>query len=118
MARHSERAPKGAAKERPNAAAQPAGIQQAALSRTTSAMVQATGELQRSVARRTGLLQQEAAHQFRMATNPAEMMAVQAALMMAGWQHSIQCTTDLANAWFAIGTAGAVPKKPDNFRLN
>ena len=31
------------------------------------------------------------------------------ALVMAGWQHSIQCTTDLANAWFAIGTAGALP---------
>ena len=49
-------------------------------------------------------------HQLRMATNPAELMTVQTALMMAGWQHSIQCTTDLANAWFAIGAAGALPR--------
>lgn len=113
MARHSERAPRETRTERPNAAAQAARLQGAALSRTTSAMVKATGDLQQSVVRRTGLLQKEAAHQFRLATNPAEMVAVQAALMMAGWQHSIQCTTDLANAWFAIGTAGAVPKAGD-----
>ena len=109
MSRHRERAPQAPVTERPSAAAQVAGLQQAALSRTTSAMVKATGDVQASVARRTGALQQEAAHQFRMATNPAEMVAVQAALLMAGWQHSIQCTTDLANAWFAIGSAGAIP---------
>jgi hypothetical protein len=111
MTRHdTSRAGRRPASEKPSAAAEVAQMQRAALSRTTSAMVHATGELQESVARRTGLLQKEAAHQLRMATNPAELMAVQTALLMAGWQHSIQCTTDVANAWFAIGTAGALPK--------
>ena len=58
---------------------------------------------------RTRLLQEEAAHELRMATNPAELLAVQAALLMAGWQHSLQCTTELTNAWFALGRAGALP---------
>ena len=96
--------------ERPNAAAEIARLQGDAISRTTSAMVRATGDLQQSVARHTGQLQREAVHQLRMATNPAELMTVQTALLMAGWQHSIQCTTDLANAWFAIGAAGGLPK--------
>ena len=67
------------------------------------------------LARRGGVdeLQQEAVHQLRLATNPAELMTVHAALLMAGWQHSIQCSTDIANAWFAIGAAGALPpRKP------
>jgi hypothetical protein len=94
---------------KPNAAAEIARMQGDALSRTTSAMVKATGELQQSMARHTGQLQREAVHQLRMATNPVELMNVQTALLMAGWQHSIQCTSDLANAWFAIGTAGGLP---------
>lgn len=100
--------------DKPSAAAEVVRMQGAAIERTASAVVRATGDLQQSMARHTDLLQREAVHQLRMATNPAELMNVQTALMMAGWQHSIQCTTDLANAWFAIGTAGALPadRKP------
>ena len=94
-------------------AAEPVRLQQEAFSRATSAVVKATGELQQSVVRHTDELQQEAVHQLRLATNPAELMTVHAALLMAGWQHSIQCSTDIANAWFAIGAAGALPpRKP------
>lgn len=93
---------------KPNAA-EIARLQGESFKRTTSAMVRATGDLQQSVARHTGQLQREAAHQLRMATNPVELMTVQTALFVAGWQHSIQCTSDLANAWFAIGTAGGLP---------
>ena len=98
----SNGSPRGARnprEDKPNAAAQAVRMQGAAIER---------------VARRTDLLQREAVHQLRLATNPAELMNVQTALVMAGWQHSIQCTTDLANAWFAIGTAGALPagRKP------
>lgn len=112
MSRHngSPRGEKSPREDKPNAAAEVVRMQGAALGRTASAVVQATGDLQKSVARHTDLLQQEAVHQLRMATNPAELMTVQTALLMAGWQHSIQCTTDLANAWFAIGTAGALPR--------
>lgn len=108
------RSHRNAGKDRPSAAAvaaEPARLQREAFSRATSAVVKATGELQQSVARHTDELQQEAVHQLRLATNPAELMAVQAALLMAGWQHSIQCTTDIANAWFAIGAAGALPQR-------
>ncbi|TFZ06351.1 hypothetical protein EZ313_06810 [Ramlibacter henchirensis] len=94
--------------ERPVAAAE---SQAAAFSRASSAVAKVTGNLQQSMVRHTGQLQQEAVHQLRMATNPVELMNVQAALLMAGWQHSIQCTTDVANAWFAIGAAGALPRQ-------
>jgi hypothetical protein len=73
-----------------------------------AALVQATGNAMKS----SSHLQQEAVHQLRMATNPAELLSVQAALLMAGWQQSIQVSTDLANAWFALGAAGALPKAP------
>ena len=106
----SPRGEKSPREDKPNAAAEVVRMQGAAIERTASAVVKATGDLQQSVARHTDLLQQEAMHQLRMATNPAELMTVQTALMVAGWQHSIQCTTDLANAWFAIGTAGALPR--------
>jgi len=85
----------------------------AAVARRTSELVQATGEWQSGMARRSAQLQQEAAHQLRMATNPAELMNVQAAILMAGWQHSVQCTSDLARTWFSLGMAGAVPRRPD-----
>lgn len=81
----------------------------AALARSTTSMVQAGG----AMLSRGGQLQREAAHQMRLATNPAELVAVQAAWLMASWQHSLQCTTDLANAWFAVGAAGAVPRRSD-----
>jgi hypothetical protein len=90
-----------------------ANLHLAMLSRTTGAMVRATGELQQQMARRAGLLQQEAARQLHQATNPAELMTLQTALVMAGWQHSLQCTQDLANAWLALGTAGAQPARDD-----
>ena len=115
----AHRTPRHAAQDKPNAAAaaaEPARRQAEAFTRATSAVVKATGELQQTVVRHADELQQEAVHQLRMATNPAELMNVQAALLMAGWQHSIQCTTDLANAWFAIGAAGALP--PRTTRLN
>ena len=106
----SHRGDRNPREDKPSAAAEVVRMQGAAIERTASAVVKATGDLQQSVARHTDLLQQEAMHQLRMATNPAELMTVQTALMMAGWQHSIQCTTDLANAWFAIGNAGALPR--------
>ncbi len=104
MTRRTERP---AAPSRPQAADHPA----AAVARRTSALVQATGELQSGMARRSAQLQQEAAHQLRMATNPAELINVQAAMLMAGWQHSLQCTSDLARTWFSLGVAGALPRR-------
>ena len=86
----------------------------AAAARRTSALVQATGELQKGMVKRSAQLQQEAAHQLRMATNPAELMNVQAAILMAGWQHSVQCTSDLARTWFSLGMAGALPRRSDS----
>ena len=85
----------------------------AAVARGTSALAHAGEGWQRSMLSRGGQLQREAAHQLRLATNPAELVAVQAAWMMASWQHSVQCTADLANAWFAVGAAGALPKRAD-----
>lgn len=85
----------------------------ATAARRASAVVQATGQLQEGMARRTAQLHREAAHQLRMATNPVELMNVQAAMLMAGWQHSVQCTTDLARTWFALGAAGALPGRTD-----
>jgi hypothetical protein len=119
LSRHNaSRKPATRGIDKPGAAAEASHHAQAPdLTRATSAMVRATGDVQESVLRRTGLLHKEAAHQLRMATNPAEFMAVQSALLMAGWQHSIQCTTDVANAWFAIGAAGGLPKK-DRTSLN
>lgn len=116
MSRHqkSARSDKRPQDGRPGAAVGVESAQPDPIARTTSAMVRATGDLQQSVARHTSQLQREAAHQLRMATNPAELMTVQTALLMAGWQHSIQCTTDLANAWFAIGTAGGLPQGRKN----
>lgn len=82
-----------------------------AIARRTTAMFEAGGDLQQVMARRAGVLQEEAVHQLRMATNPAELMAVQAAMLMAGWQQSLQCSQDVAHAWFALGRAGAVPPR-------
>lgn len=79
----------------------------AMLSRTTSAMVRATGELQQRMAHSAALLQQEAAHQLRQATSPAELVTLQTALMVAGWQQSIQCTQDFATTWLTLGGASA-----------
>lgn len=104
MSRHTERP---AATSRPVTAAHPA----AAIARRTSTLVKATGAAQESITLRTGQLQQEAAQQLRLATNPVEVMAVQAAMLMAGWQHSVQCTADMANAWFSVGMAGGLPKR-------
>jgi len=94
MSRKQERP---TAEVRTGAAEHPAAV----IARNASAVVRSTSDLQ-----------QEAARQLRMATNPAELMNVQAAMLMAGWQHSLQCTSNLAQAWFALGTAGALPRKP------
>lgn len=109
MSRHTERP---AATSRPVTAEHPA----AAIARRTSALVRATDAAQESISLRTGQLQKEAAHQLRLATSPAEMMAVQAAMLMAGWQHSVQCAADMASAWFSVGMAGGLPKRTGDVR--
>ena len=68
-------------------------------SRATTAMVRAGGDVQQQLARSTGELQQQAMRQLRQATNPAEILAVQAAFMLAGLQQSVQCSQVVANAW-------------------
>lgn len=101
MSRHTERP---AATSRPVTADHPA----AAIVRPTSALVSATGAARESISLRTGQLQKEAAHQLRLATSPAEMMA--------GWQHSVQCAADMASAWFSVGMAGGLPKRTGDVR--
>ena len=81
-----------------------ANAQLAALSRTASTVMRATGDAQQRIAQRTVLLQKEAAQKLRTAVTPAEIAAVQGALFVAGWQHSLQCSQDLARAWMAIGS--------------
>ena len=71
----------------------------ALFSRATSAMVRAGGDAQQQWARSTGVLQQQAMRQLRQATNPAEILAVQAAFMLAGLQQSMACSQVVANAW-------------------
>jgi len=71
----------------------------ALFSRATSAMVRAGGDAQQQWARSTGALQQQAMRQLRQATNPAEILAVQAAFMLAGLQQSMECSQVVANAW-------------------
>lgn len=68
-------------------------------SRATTAMVRAGGDVQQQLARSTGELQQQAMRQLRQATNPAEILAVQAAFMLAGLQQSVECSQAVANAW-------------------
>ena len=68
-------------------------------SRATTAMVRAGGDVQQQLARSTGELQQQAMRQLRQATNPAEILAVQAAFMLAGLQQSVECSQVVAHAW-------------------
>ena len=77
------------------------------VSRTTSEVVRATGNLQQEMARRASLLQQQAAVQLRHATTPVDLVALQTGLVMAGWQQSLQCAEVVADAWFALGAGGA-----------
>lgn len=81
-----------------------ANAQLALLSHTASAVMRATGDAQQQIAQRTTRLQQEAAHKLRQAITPGEIVAVQTALFMAGWQHSLQCSQDLARVWMAMGS--------------
>lgn len=81
-----------------------ANAQLAALSRAASAVVRATGDAQQQIAQRTTLLQKEAALKMRQAVTPGEIVAVQTALFVAGWQHSLQCSQDLARVWMAMGS--------------
>jgi hypothetical protein len=78
-----------------------AGDPLALLSRTTSAMVRAGGDVQQQMARSAGQLQQEAVRELRLATTPADLVTVQAAWMLAGWQQSMQCSQAMAHAWRA-----------------
>ena len=71
----------------------------ALFSRATSAMVRAGGDVQQQWARSTGALNQQAMRQLRQATNPGEILAVQAAFMLAGIQQSMECSQVVANAW-------------------
>ena len=89
---------------RPTATSRPASEPLASepldlFSRATTAMVRAGGDVQQQLARSTGELQQQAMRQLRQATNPAEILAVQAAFMLAGLQQSVQCSQVVANAW-------------------
>jgi hypothetical protein len=81
-----------------------ANAQLAVLSRTASAVMRATGDAQQQIAQRTVRLQQEAVQKLRTAVTPGEIVAVQSALFVAGWQHSLQCSQDLARVWMAIGS--------------
>lgn len=81
-----------------------ANAQLAALSRTATAVLRATGDAQQQIAQRTGQLQKEALLQLRQAVTPGEIVAVQTALFVAGWQHSLQCSQDIARAWMAMGS--------------
>jgi hypothetical protein len=87
-----------AASKRPAAVA---GDPVSLLSRTTSALVRAGGDVQEQLARSAGLLQQQAFRELRLATTPADVLTVQAAWMLAGWQQSVQCSQAMANAWRA-----------------
>lgn len=89
---------------RPTATSRPASATLASeplalFSRATTAMVRASGDVQQQLARSTGALQQQAMRQLRQATTPAEILAVQAAFMLAGLQQSVQCSQVMANAW-------------------
>jgi hypothetical protein len=100
------------AKDRPAAAAQAAAAAPSRLPLPLvptggSAVVRATGEAQRSIARRAGELQAEASRQLRHATNPGELLAVQAAWLMASWQHSLQSTREMTDAWMGWSASGA-----------
>jgi hypothetical protein len=85
-------------RERPIATTQ-GGQPLAAITRATGAMVRAGSDVQQHIAQSTGVLQQEAARKLRLATNPAEFFAVQAAFMLASWQQSVECTGIMAQAW-------------------
>ena len=85
-------------RERPAAVTQ-AGQPLAAITRATGAVVRAGGDVQQHIAQSTGMLQQEAARKLRLATNPAEFFAVQAAFMLASWQQSVECSGIVAQAW-------------------
>lgn len=77
----------------------PASEPLALFSRATSAMVRAGGDVQQQWARSTGALQQQAMLQLRQATTPGEILAVQAALLLAGLQQSMECSQVVAEAW-------------------
>ncbi|WP_427912704.1 phasin family protein [Ramlibacter sp. MMS24-I3-19] len=83
-------------------------------SRATSAMVRAGGDVQQQLARSTGALNQQAMRELRHATNPGEILAVQTALMLAGWQQSMACSRTVANAWRSAleGTPRGGPARP------
>jgi hypothetical protein len=81
----------------------------ALFSQATSAMVRAGGDVQLQLARSAGLLQQQAVRQLRQATNPAEVLTVQTALVLAGWQQSMECSQALVHAWRAALETGADP---------
>lgn len=89
---------KGVQGERPIAATH-AEQPLAALTRATGTLVRAGSDVQRHIAQSSGLLQQEAARKLRLATNPAEFFAVQAAWMLAGWQQSVECSGIVTQAW-------------------
>lgn len=71
----------------------------ALFSRATSAMVHAGGDVQQHLARSTDALQKQAMRQLRQATNPGEILAVQTALLLAGFQQSVECSQAVATAW-------------------
>ena len=80
----------------------------AALTRAADTMVRAGSDVQQHIAQSAGLLQQEAARKLRLATNPGEFFAVQAAFMLASWQQSVECSSIVAQAWRdAMGTRPA-----------
>ncbi len=100
-----------------HAAAALARTNLAMVSRTTSAVVRATGDLQQEMARRAELLQKEAAVKLRHATTPVDLVALQTGLVMAGWQQSLQCAQVMTEAWFALGNAGAASgAEPESLR--
>ena len=106
MARHgSRKTTSRVERDRPTARTATQDQPLAALTRAAGSMVRAGGDVQQHIAQSSGLLQQEAARKLRLATNPGEFFAVQAAFMLASWQQSVECSSIVAQAWRdAIGT--------------
>lgn len=90
--------PTAAATSRPGTASL-ASEPLALFSRATSAMARAGGDVQHQLARSTDALQRQAMLQLRHATTPGEILAVQAALLLASFQQSMECSQAVANAW-------------------
>lgn len=67
----------------------------ASLTRTASALYSETGAMQRDMLRRSAALQREAARELARAVHPGEVLNVQAAYAVAGWQQMVDFSREL-----------------------